>query len=71
MILFAETLFTLAISLARQQQALTHHVFFDEPGTRTARAMCGTLIDRSKSVPNPTCPTCCAQLEAYESAVIG
>ena len=41
----------------------THHVMFDQPGYRLARALCGRLIFRAESVGEPTCPDCLRALE--------
>ena len=46
----------------------THHVMFDQPGYRLARALCGRLIFRAESVGDPTCPDCLRALEELDGA---
>jgi len=41
-----------------RRPAHTHFVDFDQPGTRTARALCYALVERRAAVADPTCPRC-------------
>lgn len=47
---------------------LTHHVRYDEPGLRMARAICGRRVWRADSAVEPTCPDCIAALAALDAA---
>lgn len=47
---------------------ITHHVLFDQPGKRLARAICGRLVDRNTD--HETVPSCedCQRLLADRDA---
>lgn len=47
---------------------LTHHVWWDEPNRR--RAICGAIIGRKDSVPEPTCPRCREILARHDAAKV-
>jgi hypothetical protein len=49
--------------------AVSHFVPFDEPGRRSARALCGARVDRRASHWNPTCEACRQQLAADATAL--
>jgi len=52
------------------QQALTHYVWWDEPGRRLVRAACGRLIARREHVNEPTCPDCRRIVESNEQGPV-
>lgn len=49
----------------------THHVWHDQPTShRVALAVCGFMMARAESVPDPTCPVCRAMLAEHERRLV-